>query len=105
MFIGELDHPRFADFDFSTLRTGIMAGSPCPVEVMRKVQSQMHMPEATICYGITETAPASTQSATDDPLDNRVSTGGRVHPQVESKIVAQPHGDVLPGGAAGAPRT
>src|SRR5712692_6869714 len=57
MFIGELDHPRFADFDFSTLRTGIMAGSPCPVEVMRKVQSQMHMPEVTICYGMTETAP------------------------------------------------
>ncbi len=78
MFIGELDHARFAEFDFSSLRTGIMAGSPCPVEVMRKVQSQMHMPEVTICYGMTETAPVSTQSSTDDPLDKRVSTVGRV---------------------------
>jgi len=83
MFIGELDHPKFAEFDFSSLRTGIMAGSPCPVEVMRKVQSHMHMPEVTICYGMTETAPVSTQSSTDDPLDKRVSTVGRIHPHVE----------------------
>src|SRR5262249_6908849 len=87
MFIGELDHPRFNEFDFTSLRTGIMAGSPCPVEVMKKVQAQMHMPEVTICYGMTETSPVSTQSSTDDPLDKRVSTVGRVHPHVEIKIV------------------
>ena len=101
MFIGELDHPRFADFNFSTLRTGIMAGSPCPVEVMRKVQSQMHMPEVTICYGMTETAPVSTQSSTDDPLDKRVSTVGRIHPHVEIKIVDPATGQILPRGQAG----
>jgi fatty-acyl-CoA synthase len=87
MFIAELGHPRFNDFDFSSLRTGIMAGSPCPVEVMKKVQTVMHIPEMTICYGMTETSPVSTQCATDDPLDRRVSTVGRVHPHVEIKIV------------------
>ncbi len=101
MFIGELDHPRFAEFDFSSLRTGIMAGSPCPVEVMRKVQSQMHMPEVTICYGMTETAPVSTQSSTDDPLDKRVSTVGRIHPHVEIKIVEADSGAVVPRGQTG----
>jgi fatty-acyl-CoA synthase len=101
MFIGELDHPSFADFDFSSLRTGIMAGSPCPVEVMRKVQSQMHMPEVTICYGMTETAPVSTQSSTDDPLDKRVATVGRVHPHVEIKIVDAATGWVVPRGEPG----
>ena len=101
MFIGELDHPRFADFDFSSLRTGIMAGSPCPVEVMRKVQSHMHMPEVTICYGMTETAPVSTQSSTDDPLDKRVSTVGRIHPHVEIKIVDPATGQVVPHGQPG----
>src|SRR2546430_4659573 len=73
MFIGELEHARFEEFDFSTLRTGIMAGSPCPVEVMKKVQSKMGMTEVTICYGMTETSPVSTQSETDDPLDKRGS--------------------------------
>jgi fatty-acyl-CoA synthase len=87
MFIGELDHPRFAEFDYSTLRTGIMAGAPCPVEIMRKVQSAMHAPEVTIAYGMTETSPVSTQSSTDDPLELRVSTVGRVHPHVEVKII------------------
>ena len=101
MFIGELDHPRFSEFDFSSLRTGIMAGSPCPVEVMKKVQSQMHMPEVTICYGMTETAPVSTQSSTDDPLDKRVSTVGRIHPHVEIKIVDPQSGQILPRGQAG----
>jgi fatty-acyl-CoA synthase len=96
MFIGELDHPRFSEFDFSTLRTGIMAGSPCPVEVMRRVQSAMCMREVTICYGMTETSPVSTQSATDDPLDKRVSTVGRVHPHVEVKIVDPETGAVVP---------
>jgi fatty-acyl-CoA synthase len=101
MFIGELDHPRFAEFDFSSLRTGIMAGSPCPVEVMKKVQAQMHMPEVTICYGMTETAPVSTQSAVDDPLDKRVSTVGRIHPHVEIKIVDPATGFVVPRGVSG----
>jgi fatty-acyl-CoA synthase len=101
MFIGELDHPRFGEFDFSSLRTGIMAGSPCPIEVMRKVQSQMHLPEMTICYGMTETAPVSTQSSTDDPLEKRVSTVGRIHPHVEIKIVDAANGEVLPRGQSG----
>jgi fatty-acyl-CoA synthase len=101
MFIGELDHPHFSEFDFSSLRTGIMAGSPCPVEVMRKVQSQMHMPEVTICYGMTETAPVSTQSATDDPLDKRVATVGRIHPHVEIKIVDPVNNEIVPRGQSG----
>jgi len=101
MFIGELDHPRFGEFDFSSLRTGIMAGSPCPIEVMRRVQSQMHIPEMTICYGMTETAPVSTQSSTDDPLEKRVSTVGRIHPHVEIKIVDPASGGVLPRGQSG----
>ncbi|PTL79306.1 AMP-binding protein [Vitiosangium sp. GDMCC 1.1324] len=101
MFIAELDHPRFGEFDFSSLRTGIMAGSPCPVEVMKKVQSRMNMREVTICYGMTETSPVSTQSALDDPLDKRVSTVGRVHPHVEVKIVAPESGAVVPRGTPG----
>src|SRR3979411_2380733 len=87
MVIAELEHPRFKEFDFSSLRTGIMAGSPCPVEVMKKVQTEMHIPEMTIAYGMTETSPVSTQCATDDPLEKRVGTVGRVHPHVEVKII------------------
>lgn len=87
MFIAMLDHPGFADHDLSTLRTGIMAGSPCPVEVMKRVVSQMNMREVTIAYGMTETSPVSFQSSTDDPLEKRVSTVGRVHPHVEVKII------------------
>jgi fatty-acyl-CoA synthase len=87
MFIAELEHPAFGRYDLSLLRTGIMAGSPCPVEVMKKVQSRMNMREVTICYGMTETSPVSTQSALDDPLEKRVGTVGRVHPHVEVKIV------------------
>jgi fatty-acyl-CoA synthase len=101
MFIAELDHPRFAEFDLSTLRTGIMAGSPCPVEVMKRVQSQMGMREVTICYGMTETSPVSTQSALDDPLEKRVATVGRVHPHVEIKIVDPGTSAVVPRGQAG----
>jgi fatty-acyl-CoA synthase len=101
MFIGELDHPRFKDFDFSTLRTGIMAGSPCPVEVMKKVQTVMHIPEMTIAYGMTETSPVSTQCTTDDPLERRVATVGRVHPHVEIKIVEPESGAVVPRGMPG----
>ena len=87
MFIAELELPEFDDFDLTSLRTGIMAGSPCPVEVMRKVIERMHMPEVTICYGMTETAPVSTQTSADDDLDHRTSTVGRVHPHVEIKII------------------
>jgi fatty-acyl-CoA synthase len=101
MFIGELDHPQFSDFDYSSLRTGMMAGSPCPIEVMKKVQSLMHMPEVTIGYGMTETSPVSTQSTTDDPLDKRVSTVGRIHPHVEIKIVDPSTGHVVPRGQSG----
>jgi fatty-acyl-CoA synthase len=87
MFIAELEHPGFDQHDLSRLRTGIMAGSPCPVEVMKRVQSRMNMREVTICYGMTETSPVSTQSALDDPLEKRVGTVGRVHPHVEVKVV------------------
>jgi fatty-acyl-CoA synthase len=87
MFIAVLDDPTFADHDLSTLRTGIMAGSPCPVEVMTKVVERMHMDEVTICYGMTETSPVSTQTEADDPLERRVATVGRVHPHVEVRIV------------------
>jgi fatty-acyl-CoA synthase len=101
MFIAQLAHPRFKEFDLSSLRTGIMAGSPCPVEVMKQVQSMMHMPEVTICYGMTETSPVSTQSSWDDPLDRRVSTVGRVHPHVEIKIVDPESGAIVPRGVRG----
>src|ERR1700684_4381327 len=95
MFIAELALPGFKDVDLSTLRTGIMAGSPCPVEVMKRVQSEMHMPEVTICYGMTETSPVSTQTMTDDPLEKRTGTVGRVHPHIEVKIV-DGDGRILP---------
>jgi len=101
MFIGELDHPDFGAFDLSSLRTGIMAGSPCPVEVMRRVQSDMHMTEVTIAYGMTETSPVSTQSHTDDPLEKRVSTVGAAHPHVEIKIIEPETGRVVPRGTPG----
>jgi fatty-acyl-CoA synthase len=101
MFIAELDHPEFGSFDLRTLRTGIMAGSPCPVEVMRKVQKDMNMREVTICYGMTETSPVSTQSRVDDPIDRRVSTVGTVHPHVEVKIVDPTTGRVVPRGTPG----
>jgi fatty-acyl-CoA synthase len=101
MFIAELDHPRFREFDYSTLRTGIMAGSPCPVEAMKKVQKDMHMPEVTICYGMTETSPVSAQSRTDDPIEKRVTTVGTVHPHVEVKIVDPTTGRIVPRGTPG----
>ena len=87
MFIAELGVPDFASYDLSTLRTGIMAGSPCPAEVMKRVISEMNMPEVTICYGMTETSPVSTQTRADDSLDRRVSTVGTVHPHVDVKVV------------------
>ncbi len=100
MFIAELDHPRFAEFDLSSLRTGIMAGSPCPIEVMKRVVAQMHMSEVTIAYGMTETSPVSTQSSRDDPLERRVSTVGRVQPHIEVKIV-DTQGRIVPRGTPG----
>ena len=100
MFIAELDHPDFGKFDLSTLRTGIMAGSPCPIEVMKRVVSEMHMEQVTIAYGMTETSPVSFQSSTDDPLDRRVSTVGRIQPHVEVKIV-DADGRVVPPGVPG----
>jgi fatty-acyl-CoA synthase len=100
MFIAELSLPNFADYDLSTLRTGIMAGSPCPVEVMKRVQNEMHMPEVTICYGMTETSPVSTQTAVDDPLEKRTGTVGRVHPHLEVKIVDE-RGQIVPCGVPG----
>jgi fatty-acyl-CoA synthase len=87
MFVAMLDHPDFNTFDLSSLRTGIMAGSPCPIEVMKKVVSLMNMREVTIAYGMTETSPVSFQSSTDDPLEKRVSTVGRIQPHVECKVV------------------
>jgi fatty-acyl-CoA synthase len=100
MFIAELAHPRFAEFDLGCLRTGIMAGALCPIAVMQRVASEMHMREVTICYGMTETSPVSFQTTVDDPLDRRVSTVGRVHPHVQVKIVDQ-DSRVVPRGVAG----
>ncbi len=101
MFIAELEHPRLGEFDLSTLRTGIMAGAPCPVEVMKQVQTRMHLTEMTIACGMTETSPLSTQTAVDDPIEKRVETVGRVHPHVEVKIVDPATGAVVPRGVAG----
>ena len=101
MFIAMLRHERFADYDYSSLRTGIMAGSPCPVEVMKRVIDRMHMSEVCICYGMTETSPVSTQTAHDDPLEKRVGTVGRVHPRVEIKIVDPETGTTVPRGVSG----
>ncbi|MGI4943434.1 MAG: AMP-binding protein [Janthinobacterium lividum] len=100
MFIAELEHPEFDRFDLSSLRTGIMAGSPCPIEVMRRAVERMHLREITICYGMTETSPVSFQSSTSDPLERRVSTVGRVHPHLEVKIV-DAEGRIVPRGVAG----
>ena len=101
MFIAELGEPDLADYDLSSLRTGIMAGSPCPIEVMRQVVDQMNMSEVTIAYGMTETSPVSTQTSADDPLEKRVTTVGRVHPHVEIRIVDPATGEVVPRGTSG----
>jgi fatty-acyl-CoA synthase len=101
MFIAELDHPRFAEFDLSSLRTGIMAGSPCPTEVMKRVVEQMHLSEITIAYGMTETSPVSCQSSTDTPLAQRVSTVGQVQPHLEIQIIDPQTGAVVARGASG----
>lgn len=100
MFIAMLASENFGEFDFTSLRTGIMAGSPCPIDVMRRVLTEMEMPEVTICYGMTETSPVSFQSKMDDPIDRRVSTVGVIHPHLEAKIVDE-NGRVLPCGEIG----
>ncbi len=100
MFIGQLDHPDFKQYDLSSLRGGIMAGSPCPIEVMKRVNTEMNMREVTIAYGMTETSPVSFQSGTDDPLERRVSTVGRIMPHLEVKIV-DAEGRTVPVGEKG----
>ena len=101
MFIAQLDHPLIASVRLDSLRTGIMAGAPCPIDVMRQVIERMHVPEVTICYGMTETSPVSFQSAIDDPINARVSTVGRVHPHTECKIVDPETGAIVPRGTTG----
>jgi fatty-acyl-CoA synthase len=101
MFIAALNHPRFAQFDMSSLRTGIMAGSPCPIEIMRRVVGDMHLSEITIAYGMTETSPVSCQSTTDTPVQKRVSTVGQVLPHLEIKIVDPLTGQTVERGQPG----
>jgi fatty-acyl-CoA synthase len=100
MFIAELDHPEFKSFDLTSLRTGVMAGAPCPLEVMKRVVRDLHMREVTICYGMTETSPVSFQSDIDDPMEKRVSTVGRIHPHLQVKIIDE-NGRAVPRGARG----
>ena len=100
MFIAELEHPEFKRFNLKSLRTGIMAGAPCPIEVMRRCVEQMNLREVTIAYGMTETSPVSFQSAVDDPMERRVSTVGRVQPHIEVKLIDR-EGRVVPRGTAG----
>ncbi|MFJ1597484.1 AMP-binding protein [Streptomyces sp. NPDC088261] len=101
MFIAELDLPGFASYDLSSLRTGIMAGSPCPAEVMKRVVAEMNMAEVSICYGMTETSPVSTQTRRDDNLERRTGTVGRALPHIEVKVVDPATGVTLPRGVAG----
>jgi fatty-acyl-CoA synthase len=101
MFIAELEHPRFGEFDLSSLRTGVMAGAPCPIETMKNVRAEMHMDEVTIAYGMTETSPVSTQTSVDDPVEKRVTSVGRVHPHLEAKIVDPATDRMVPRGTPG----
>jgi fatty-acyl-CoA synthase len=101
MFIAELEHPDFDSYDLSSLRTGIMAGAPCPVEVMKKVIERMHMEDVTICYGMTETSPVSTQTGADDDLEHRTATVGHVHPHVEIRVADPDTGRTLARGETG----
>jgi len=101
MFVAELAHPELNSFDLSSMRTGIMAGSPCPIDTMRQVLDTMHMPEVTIAYGQTETSPVSTQTSVDDSVEHRVTTVGRVLPHVEAKIVDPETGETVPVGTPG----
>jgi len=97
MFVAMIQHPDFSQFDLSSLRTGIMAGAPCPIEVMKRCVAEMHLSEVTIAYGMTETSPVSFQTSADDPLERRVSTVGRIHPHVECKVVDETGKTVAPG--------
>ena len=101
MFIAELDHPQFREFDLSSLRTGIMAGAPCPIEVMKRVMSEMHMAEITIACGMTETSPVCNMTEVDDPLEVRVGTVGKVMPHQEQKVIDPTSGRILPRGEPG----
>jgi len=101
MFIAQLNHADFRSTDFSSLRTGVMAGSPCPVEVMKQVREQMNVTGITICYGMTETSPVSTQTRVDDPVEKRVGSVGRIHPHVEIKVIDPESGRIVPRGASG----
>jgi len=101
MFIAELEHPNFADFDLTSLRTGIMAGSPCPIEIMKRVVTQMHCTEITIAYGLTESSPVITQTTPDDPIELRVSTVGKALPHTEVKIISASTGKIVPVGEPG----
>jgi fatty-acyl-CoA synthase len=101
MFIAELEHPRFAEFDLSSLRTGIVAGATCPVEVMKQIESRMHMREVTNVCGMTETSPGSTQTGRHDPLDKRVATVGRAMPHGEIKIIDPAKNEIVPRGTRG----
>ena len=101
MFIAQLHHADFASTDLSSLRTGVMAGSPCPVEVMKQVREQMNVSEITICYGMTETSPVSTQTRVDDPVEKRVGSVGRIHPHVEIKVIDPESGLIVPRGTSG----
>ena len=101
MFIAELGHPDFDRYDLTSLRTGVMAGSPCPVEVMKACVDRMHMGDVTICYGMTETSPVSTQTLPDDSLHHRTATVGRAHPHVEIRIADSTTGETLPRGETG----
>lgn len=100
MFIQQLSNPNFSQYDFSSLRTGIMAGAPCPIETMKRVVDEMHIPEITIAYGMTETSPVSFQSNVLDPLERRVNTVGRILPHLEVKIVDS-KGEIVPIGQPG----
>ena len=104
MFIAELEHPDFGSYDLSSLRTGIMAGSSCPIEVMKRVTSEMHMDEVGIAYGMTETSPASFETAPDESLERRGGNGGSIHPQVEVKN-GDGDGRIVPRGEPGELRT
>ena len=101
MFIAQLQHPAFHGFDFSSLRTGVMAGAPCPIEVMKRVVNEMHCPEMTIMYGQTESSPVITMSSVADGLEHRVSTVGRACPNTEVKIVSMETGEIAPVGTQG----
>src|SRR5258707_13111596 len=95
MFIAELDHPQFREFDLSSLRTGIMAGAPCPIEVMKRVISEMHCREITIACGMTETSPVCNMTEVDDPIELRVGTVGKGMPHQEEKVVEPATGRIL----------